>query len=220
MKIEMHIHTSEASPCANVSASKTPLIYKDAGYDAIVITDHYSKWVEEQSGSTTQADYTEYFLNGYHTALKAGKEIGLPVFLGAEVNLPDSPNDYLMYGADEEFFRMHPGLYLLSLKELYALCHSNDILLIQAHPYRTYCTPADPRYLDGAESFNGNPRHDNRNDMAGEWVRANHLIPSSGSDFHETEDLAKGGIETKEPVQNIQELYQTLKNRKYHLLKP
>ena len=40
MKIEMHAHTSEASPCANVSAAKIPALYQKAGYDAIVITDH------------------------------------------------------------------------------------------------------------------------------------------------------------------------------------
>ena len=43
MKIEMHAHTSEASPCANVSATKIPALYQKAGYDAIVITDHYCK---------------------------------------------------------------------------------------------------------------------------------------------------------------------------------
>jgi hypothetical protein len=63
MKIEMHAHTSEASPCANVSATKIPALYQKAGYDAIVITDHYCKWAQDRSGLTDNDDYVQYFLN-------------------------------------------------------------------------------------------------------------------------------------------------------------
>ena len=193
MKIEMHAHTGEASPCANVSAGQIPVLYQQTGYDAIVITDHYCKWAQERSGAETAEAYAQYFLNGYRTAKAAGDKIGFPVLLGAEANLPGSPNDYL-------------------------LCQKEQILLLQAHPYRTYCTPADPAYLDGAESYNGNPRHNNQNELAKEWSQKYHMIQSSGSDFHELEDVAKGGIETSIPVTDTRALYQVLRSGNYKLL--
>lgn len=220
MLIEMHTHTSEASPCAHVSAKEMVSLYQNAGYDAVVITDHYCKWVYEQSHSQTLKEYVDYFLSGYHAARKAAANAPLKILLGAEVNLTESPNDYLLYGATEDFFYQNPELFTLSLKELYTLCHNNQILLFQAHPYRTYCEPADPVYLDGAESYNGNPRHNNQNEKARQWVKDNQLLISSGSDFHEREDLAKGGILTKQPVADIQQLCQTLQNSSYTLLTP
>ncbi len=81
MKIEMHAHTSEASPCANVSATKIPALYQKAGYDAIVITDHYCKWAQDRSGLTDNDDYVQYFLNGYRSARKAAGQIGFTVLL-------------------------------------------------------------------------------------------------------------------------------------------
>lgn len=220
VKIELHAHTQEASPCAHVPASQIPAMYQSAGYDGIVITDHYCKWVKDQSGSTSPQEYARYFLKGYQTAREAGSAIGFTVLLGAEVNLLESPNDYLLYGIDENFLMEHPQIYALTLRQLYELCHSKGILLFQAHPYRTYCTPANPEYLDGAESYNGNPRHNNQNDSAAGWTAANHLIPSSGSDFHETEDVAKGGIETETDVTDIPTLCKILQEGRYRLIKP
>lgn len=220
MKIEMHTHTGEASPCANVPAGRIPDLYQHAGYDAIVITDHYCKWAQERSGSKTAEAYAQYFLNGYRTAKAAGDKIGFPVLLGAEANLPGSPNDYLLYGITEEFILTHPDLHEMTLEKLYALCQKEHILLLQAHPYRTYCTPADPTYLDGAESYNGNPRHNNQNELAKEWTQKYRLIQSSGSDFHELEDVARGGIETSIPVTDTRTLYQVLRSGDYRLLTP
>ena len=220
MKIEMHAHTSEASPCANVSAAKIPALYQKAGYDAIVITDHYCKWAQDRSGLTNNDDYVQYFLNGYRSARKAAEQIGFTVLLGAEANLPGSPNDYLLYGITEEFILAHPDIHEMSLPELYKLCHDNDILLLQAHPYRTYCNPADPQYLDGAESYNGNPRHDNRNELAREWTDEYHMIESSGSDFHELEDVAQGGIKTAETILDTRQLRDVLLSGQYQLLTP
>lgn len=220
MKIEMHVHTSQASPCAHVSADRIPAMYRNAGYDGIVITDHCCKWARDRLGAESPEEYMECFLNGYRTAKKAAEETGFLVLLGAEINLPDSPNDYLLYGTEEEFFQKYPQLYTLSLRELYPLCRKNDILLFQAHPYRTYCTPAKPEYLDGAESYNGNPRHNNQNQLAAGWASQNHLICSSGSDFHETEDLARGGIETLQPIHNNRELCRSLTEGSYRLIQP
>lgn len=220
MKIEMHTHTRESSPCANISARQIVALYCSIGYDVVVITDHFSKWVYEQSPAKTPEEYVHYFLSGYHAARNAAAGTSLTILLGVEVSLLESPNDYLLYGATEDFFQKNPGLFTLSLKELSELCHENNILLFQAHPFRTYCTPGNPDFLDGAESYNGNPRHDNQNERASEWAAEHHLISSSGSDFHEKEDLAKGGIQTNCPITDIFDLCQLLRDGDFQLLKP
>ena len=200
MKIEMHAHTRESSPCAKINAARVINLYQNAGYEGIVITDHYSKWVMDTSPAATPEEYIEYFLRGYHNALAAAENTGFHVFSGAEVTLLESPNDYLLYGASEDFFYQNPLLFQYSLKGLAALCRQNDILLFQAHPNRSYCSPAPAKFLDGAEIYNGNPRHENRNETATSWAQQNNLLFSSGSDFHEEEDLARGGIETESPA--------------------
>ncbi len=219
-KIEMHTHTSQSSPCANIDAKDMVAMYETAGYNVVVITDHYCKWVMEQSHANSPKEYVDYFLSGYHAALEAAKSSSLTVLFGAEVNLLESPNDYLLYGASEDFFRTHLSLFELSLSQLSDLCHQNDILLFQAHPYRTYCTPADAALLDGTEYYNGNPRHNNQNEKATAWGQTHHLLPSSGSDFHEAEDLAKGGIITEETITSIRQLCDLLRSGNYTLIRP
>lgn len=220
LKTELHAHTSETSPCANISARKLVEMYNAAGYDAVVITDHYSKWVMGHNNITDPLEFTEFFLNGYQCALEYSQKnnFHLKILPGAEINLLESPNDYLLYGADTEFFLQNPLMFNLSLKELYKLCHKNGILLVQAHPNRAYCTPADPHFLDGAEVYNGNMRHNSNNKKTFKWAGQNGLVMTSGSDFHEEEDLAKGGIITETSFISIKELVEIIKAGNYSII--
>ncbi len=220
MKVELHAHTSQTSPCSNISAGRLVKMYEEKGYGAVVITDHYSKWVMERNNITSPKEFTEFFLDGYRCALKYSQEHNchIKVLPGAEVNLLESPDDYLLYGAGTGFFRQNPLLFRLPLEGLYKLCHKNGILLVQAHPNRAYCTPADPCFLDGAEVYNGNMRHNSNNGKTYKWAEENNLVMTSGSDFHEEEDLAKGGIITEEDFNSIKELAEILKAGSYSLI--
>lgn len=220
MKVELHAHTSETSPCGNISARKLVTMYEEKGYDAVVITDHYSKWVMDSNHITKPWEFTEFFLNGYHSALNYAQshKCNIKILLGAEVSLLESPNDYLLYGTDEEFFNQNPLLFKMPLKKLYKLCHKNGILLVQAHPCRAYCTPADAHFLDGIEVYNGNPRHNSNNNKAYKLAEENGLIMTSGSDFHEEEDLARGGIIAEDDFNSIHELTEILKMGKYRII--
>lgn len=220
MKVEMHTHTSETSPCAHINAKDVLKLYKEAGYDTVVITDHYSKWAIEQSGAKTPDEMAYHFLKGYRVALKYSKKIGINVLLGCEVTLTESPNDYLLYGADESFFFKHNFLYNLSIEELSELCHNEGILIIQAHPGRAYCEPVNPVLLDGAEVYNGNLRHDSNNDKTYALAYEHDLIMTSGSDFHEKEDLAHGGIITEHEIKTEEQLIKTLLSGNYSLITP
>ena len=47
MKVEMHTHTSETSPCAHINAKDVLKLYKEAGYDTVVITKDAVAAIEE-----------------------------------------------------------------------------------------------------------------------------------------------------------------------------
>ena len=82
----------------------------------------------------------------------------------------------------------------------------NGALLFQAHPCRPGLSPRDPKFLDGIEVYNGNPRHESNNPRARAWAEEHHLLFSSGSDYHETEDIARGGMIFPGEIHNSKEL--------------
>lgn len=214
----MHMHTSEVSPCAKRRAFEGIKDYKEAGYDGVVITDHFNDYVLE-SFNGSDRERVERYLEGYHKAQEAGDTLGIKVLFGIETCLKGSQDDFLIYGATPEFLYEYPKLYEMSLEKLYESVHQAGGLVIQAHPFRGYCQVRDPKFLDGIEVFNGNPRHDSRNDSAVEFVaRHSNLIQTSGSDYHEAEDVAKGGMEFKMNICSEQSLKKALVLGEYHLL--
>lgn len=209
--LDTHVHTDEVSRCGKVPARKLVNLYKEAGYDGIVITDHYYQGFFETMSGWDWSRKSDAFLAGYREALEEGGKIGLDVFLGAELRFTEHENDYLVYGIDREFLLNHPCLYDLGLKRFRELIRNRDILLYQAHPFRVGMVPAPPPLLDGVEVFNGNPRHDSQNSHARQFALENGLKMLSGSDFHQVEDLAGGGIVLKERIRSGRELVKVLK---------
>lgn len=120
-------------------------------------------------------------------------------------------NDYLIYGVTEDFLVEYPELYKLSLAALHSLTKANGMLLYVAHPFRSYMQPVDPRLLDGAEVFNGNPRHKSQNHLALAFAEEHGLLKISGSDFHQRVDLGIGGVALKERVTDIHDLVPILR---------
>jgi hypothetical protein len=98
---ETHIHTNIGSSCGKVSPAEIPWLYKNAGYDAIVITDHYA-----EETITTYPKSADAWLEGYRMARDAGKEAGIKVFLGMELRVKSlGIEDFLVYGLDEAFIK-------------------------------------------------------------------------------------------------------------------
>ena len=83
--------------------------------------------------------------------------------------------------------------------------------MIKAHPFRNHMTISVLDYIDGIEVFNGNPRHDSRNDIAMQWANRNRLLKTSGSDFHQIEDLARGALVTNQPIENGAQLIEAIR---------
>lgn len=211
-KYETHLHTKETSACAKVSAKEIPHLYQEAGYDGIIITDHYSP---NFFGPRRDIDWercVKQYLEGYYTAANEGIKIGMPVLLGMEITFEETYNDYLVYGFDERFLYNHPHLYKKKLKEFRKIADKNGLFVAQAHPFRPHMKEVKSALLDGMEVYNANPRHDSRNDLALAYAQKKKLIPLSGSDFHQYEDLARGGIIIDEFVDSGEDFAEYLLN--------
>lgn len=202
---ETHTHTAEISPCGVVSTADTVETYIREGYTGIVITNHFSRYGLSYVQGRPWKEQVDWFCDGFEAAREAAGD-RLRVLFGAEVNLNGDPNDYLVYGMTREFLREHPELTEMSIEKLSALVRTNGWLLIQAHPFRNGMRIVPPDRLDGVEAFNGNLRHDSRNFLAAQWAARYGLLTISGSDFHETEDTARGGIFTGRDIRTEADL--------------
>lgn len=215
MKIEMHAHTLPVSPCARHYPADCVRALEKMGYDAVVVTNHYSRhvWLNVLKG--TQAEKMSAYLNAYHECCAAAQT--LKVLLGAEVALQTDSGwaEFLLYGVDEEFLRTAPPLIELTQQELHELCHANGIVVVQAHPFRSEQghTPWDTRYMDGVE-VNCHPYFLRREEQVRALAEENGLLITAGSDFH-GDGLPIAGIITETDVSDARELADILRARQY-----
>lgn len=195
LKYETHAHTAPVSPCAHLSAEEMIRQVKSAGYDAVVVTDHYTP--EYFAGCEEGDNYVrrlhEYF-SGYRAAKAEGERIGIHVLPALEMRNIYGKEDYLIYGVDEQQLAEMGCLCFKTLEETLRLVHKCGGILLQAHPFRGYlrCMPAE--MMDGVEVVNANPRHDSHNDRALAFGRENGLIRTAGTDVHQDGDAGLAGI--------------------------
>ena len=207
MKIELHAHTDESSGCGKMPAEELIGRFKGAGYGAIVITDHL---VGKKESNETVAERAQRWLAGYKNAKAAGERVGVHVLLGAEVRFASRPEDILIFGMKEEYAEWMYEVMDSDMDQarFYGLMKEKGLLVVQAHPFRKGLNRLDQKYLDGSEVYNGNARHDNKHDLAHEFGLAGgeKFIKTSGSDAHQTMDVARGGVISEKPITNNDEL--------------
>ena len=214
---ETHCHTDEVSVCGKVAAKEVVKNYIKAGYSGIVITDHFNRHTFLNKPDLKTSEIVDYYLTGYRAAKKAADD-RLNVLLGMELTFYENDNDYLVYGVTEEFLRKNPNIMDMGLARFSELAHENGMVIFQAHPFRNRMTVVNPIYVDGYEVHNGNPRHDSRNEIARMWAQKFDKKVSSGSDYHQIEDLARGGIVTREPIEDVEALVRVLMNGEAELI--
>lgn len=201
----MHVHTSEGSPCAQVDAESMVQAYQKAGYDAIVVTNHYDHELLKGFGET-DSEQIERYLLGYRKAKAVEEKYGIQVMLGIEIGLVPNAEEYLIYGIDEAFLFQYPGLCFRKQEEIYKLCHSYGAAFFQAHPFREPCRPQNPAFMDGVE-YNQRPNSGNHNEKLTIWLQGHpDLKQISGSDSHTLGQVGFGGIEISQPVHDVKEL--------------
>ncbi len=216
-KYELHCHTKEVSRCAGVYASEAVKMYKERGYSGIVITDHYSPMTFGLPALFYPEKRISFYTRGYKEALKYS-DSDFTVLLGMELRYYATANDYLVYGVTEEFLKKSGNLMIKYPKRFYKLAKANGLIVLQAHPFREGMIRINPKYLDGAEVFNGKTNRE-RNEKAALYAEKNGMeIKTSGSDFHRQSSFAKGGIITSAPIKSNDDLLKTLRSGNYELI--
>lgn len=212
---ELHAHTAETSRCAHNSAETLVDAYLEKGFQTVVITDHLSESTFEAKEALDAPwnEKVDIFLKGYRAA-KAYAGERLHILLGMELRFAENGNinDYLVYGVTEDFLRNNGDLLKMRLASFSRLAHKNGLLIFQAHPFRNDMKIVNPDFLDGVEVFNGCVRHDSRNEIARHWAQLHGLLGTSGSDYHQTGDEGRGGIQTQAPIQSSNDLLSALKD--------
>ena len=220
-KIELHLHTKYSSGCGQLSAEELISAYKEAGYSAIVVTDHFNRDTYNMKNIDPAApvDRLTPFLEGYYKMKELGQRDGLVILRGAELRFDGSDNDYLFYNYPDELLEDPEKLFTMGLHEFIQLSRKTDALLIQAHPFRSMCTPADVQDLDGIEIANLHPWHQSRNELAKALADTDkRLIRTGGSDCHATEHIGRGGILSDTLPRNDAELVQLLRSGNYRVI--
>lgn len=214
-KIELHSHTAPVSGCAEITPKELLLTAKEKGYDVIVLTNHFFLYDHKYAKYQRAEDPVSFYLNDFYEAKRYGKMLGVKVLLGAEYCL-DRANDILIFGIDEEFLRKTVSLRDITLKEFYDKFHSDDVLFIQAHPFREECSPLPREFLDGVETMNMQPEHDSKNELAIKFAEDNGFsIRTIGSDVHKVSHIGASAMRTKVLPKDESELVKVLKSGDY-----
>lgn len=215
-KIETHLHTCHSSPCGKVDAETICALYAKAGYHGIVVTDHFFRYTCKPHCWNIPYDrFFGVFLEGYHRMCKAAEPFGLKIYKGAEVRFDGSVNDYLLFGYPDDLLQDPDTVFSMGLERFSKLCRDAGALLVQAHPHRGECSPADPRLVDGYEVRNRNNDNGLTQALADQHPQ---LVQLSGSDFHRPEHACWGGIQVDALPGNEAELVSLLRRGDYTLL--
>ncbi len=219
-KYEMHCHTGEFGWCAKVPAKTLVEEYAKAGYQGICISNHYIDFGFQYMPEISWHAKIKRYLKGYHAAVKTAENYDMDIILALELRFKSNVyNDYLVFGMDEEFLYRYPKLYSYSPEDFKCLCEDQGLMIFQAHPYRYPCEPISPFLLDGLEVFNGNPRQENNNHLSLALQKKTGLLPISGSDYHQLQDLATGGCVFDRRIRNGKELVELFDKQKKEPLK-
>ena len=214
-KIELHSHTSPVSGCATITPRELVTEAKKKGYDVLVITNHFFLYDHKYAQYQRADDPVSFYLNDFYEAKKLGESLGVKVLLGAEYCL-DRINDILIFGIDEEFLRKTVMLRDISLKDFYNSFHNNELLFIQAHPFRTENSPLPLMFLDGVETVNTQPEQTSNCEKAIEFADENNIeIKTIGADVHKLHHIGISALKTKVLPNDEKELVKILKSGDY-----
>lgn len=177
-RIELHAHTNPTSGCSEVTPEHLCQVYKELGFDAVVVTNHFFRWTEDGDA------FLDSYMNAYERFRRCAVEMGLQPIFGAEIRFTENSNDYLLYGVNrqmlKEIFELLP-YGVENFRKNYAF----DGVFVQAHPFRNNMESVPPEILDGIEVYNMHPNHNSRIGIAAQYAKDNNLkIRIGGSDYH------------------------------------
>lgn len=224
---ETHMHTKEASACAQCSAKEMARAYKEAGYTGIIITDHNWGGNTCVNRQMPWKDWVENFVKGYEEAKKEGDKIGLDVFFGWEAGYRGT--EFLIYGLDKDWMIAHPEIKTADVAEQYRLVEESGGMVIHAHPYREEWYIPEillyPEYVHGVEGINAthsNSKSTSHNDpefdkRAIAYAAKYEKPITAGSDMHAT-NLFGAGVAFRTKLTGIEDYVERIKSGKDYVV--
>jgi predicted metal-dependent phosphoesterase TrpH len=210
--VQMHLHTSDTSACGQASGEDMARACKQAGYDMLVVTDHFMNANIGCPKKMPWAEKVDYLFRGYRAAKAEGDKIGLIVCKGWET-FTNGP-EYLTYGLDERFLLANPDIADAESCTYLDRVHAAGGFVSHAHPFRkAFYIPnftPDTARVDAFEVFNAtNDPRENQKALA--VAQANGLIGLAGSDAHVSSGVARGAMRFSRPLADIRALIAALR---------
>ncbi len=202
MTIDLHVHTSPASPCSSAPVDSLIEEAKRIGLDGICLTDHNHVWDPDRVEELRQKH-------------------GFLILRGNEITT--NQGDILVFGLEKDI----QGI--VDLKELRREVEEAEGFMIVAHPFRGFLvvgvdqaglTPEKAmdrplfNYVDAIEVLNGKVTA-NENNFALKVTEGLGLPGTGGSDAHEVAELGMYATEFYEVIKNEQDLIAALKSGEY-----
>ena len=213
-KTELHTHSSPASSCADFEPRKVVELYKETGYDSLVLTNHFA--LGKLKGETTE-DMINWYLEDYYKAGEEGGKLGLNIILGAELRFSENMNDYLIFGiCPDDLFDIY-NLLPYGIDNFYKEYKNDKNIIIQAHPFRDGMKEVNPESIDGIEVFNMHPGQNSKIGFAAKYACEKGMIITSGSDFHHEGHNSLCAILTKKELKDSYDVAKVLKQGKYKI---
>lgn len=196
--IDLHVHTSQASPCSSAPVDELIEEAKRIGLDGICLTDHNHVWGPES---------LEELRRRHDFLILRGNEI------------TTDQGDMLVFGFDEDI----KGI--IKLEDLAEAVHASEGCIIAAHPFRGFLTfgpgqlgltaeKAGKRalfnWVDGVEVLNGKVT-DEENRFASAVATRLGLSVTGGSDAHEVAEVGIYATRCPGPVRDERDLISALR---------
>ncbi len=197
MFIDLHTHTKPWSDDSNLDIPELVHIAKQAGLDAICLTEH--DWFRDKD-----------------TLAKLSQEHDFLILPGVELNTDDG--HFLVFGVEKYSFGMHRTEYLKNVVD------EAGGAMILAHPYRrNFHSDADVydaveqyyqkpflHLIDTIEVFNGRAS-ERENEFSQELCRRLNLKEAGGSDAHSASNIPSCATLFERKISNVKELIAELK---------
>ncbi|MEJ2586916.1 MAG: PHP domain-containing protein [Deltaproteobacteria bacterium] len=202
MVIDLHVHTSEASPCSSAPLEDLIAEAKRIGLDGICLTDHNHVW-DPKTVSGLRKRHNFLILRGNEISTDQG--------------------DMLVFGFDVDI----KGI--IQLADLEKQVHESGGFIIAAHPFRGFLTfgighlgltteKAIQRplfqYVDAVEVLNSKVS-DKENRFSSQVAEGLNLPQTGGSDAHEVKEVGIYGTRFFDAITSEEAFLDALKNGRY-----
>lgn len=194
------MHTDSGSLCSRISAKEQVRQYKEAGYDGIVVTDHFVNGNSAVDRRLSWHEQMDMQFRGYREAAEAGAKCGLRVYEGTEFAYCGT--EFIILGLGCQWFKEHPEIAYTTPERFLPVFRAVGAAVIHAHPYReaSYISEVRlfPELVDAVEGYNLHNLPE-WNEKAMLYAAENSLPVTSGSDCHDYGTLGAGIRLDREP---------------------